>query len=116
MATAFPLSTYPLSDKSTFVDDHSVIRDLLDDGTMRVRVVGDSTYRTIRCVFEHLSSTTLNTFQAYLITNRVTEFTLTIAFSSPSMTYTGYFWSEPQVTVSNGSLYTVTVDFRGSVS
>jgi len=115
MATTFPLSTYQLSDRSRFTDEQTVAQDLMSDGSMKVRVLGSSTYRTINCVFEYLDSTTFQTFMSYLRTNRVTEFDMTIAFSSPQETITGYIWSEPRVTVSEGKLYTVDFDFRGAV-
>ena len=55
MATPFPQSTYTISDRTQFNDDHVVSRDLLDDGSMRLRVLGDSSYQIIRCVFEHMT-------------------------------------------------------------
>ena len=116
MATTFPVSTYPLSDRSRFEDDHTIARDMMSDGTMKVRVLGSQTFRTINCVFEHLSTTTFDTFMAYLRTNRATEFDLSIAFASPQETITGYIWSDPRVTVTEGDLYTVSFDLRGYVN
>lgn len=116
MATTFPLSTYALSDRSRFIDDHTVARDMMSDGSMKVRVLGSSNYRTINCVFEYLDTTTFQTFMSYLRTNRVTEFDLTISFASPAETLTGYIWSDPRVTPAYGRLYTVDFDFRGVVS
>lgn len=116
MATTFPLSTYTISDRSRFIDDHTVARDIMSDGSMKVRVLGASTYRTINCVFEYLDSTTYQTFISYLRANRTTEFDMTIAFSSPQETITGYIFTDPRTTPSNGDLYTVDFDFRGAVS
>jgi len=117
MATAFPLSTYGgLSDKTRMVDELITMRDALDDGTPRIRVLGGSTYRVIRCVFEHISEQIASDLEQYLITNRATEFSMSIDTASPATTYTGYIWTDPQVSVSNGFLYTVTFDFRGEVS
>lgn len=115
MATTFPLSTYPLSDKTRMSDDHTVARDLLDDGTMRVRVLGGSTYRLIRCVFENLTESQASTLEDYLITNRVTEFDMVLDSESPITTYQGYLWGDPQITVAHGVLHSVRVDFRGEV-
>lgn len=115
MATTFDLTTYPLSDRSRFVDDHTVARDLLDDGTMRIRVLGASTFRIIRCVFEHLTEADAATFEAYLITNRATLFDMVFPFDSPVTTYQGYIWSTPQNTVTNGTFHVVSFDFRGVV-
>lgn len=115
MATSFPLSTYPLSDRTQVNEDHVISRDLLDDGEMRVRVLGGSTFRTIRCVFQYLTEAQSSTFEAYLIANRATEFTMVIDSQSPVTTYQGYIWSDPALSVSEGILYTWSFDFRGKV-
>lgn len=115
MPTTFPLSTYPLSDKTRMDDSQTVARDVLDDGTMRVRVLGSDNFRTIRCVFEHLSASQASTFEAYLNANRATEFDMVIDSESPITTYQGYIWSDPSVSVSHGRLYTFRFDFRGKV-
>jgi hypothetical protein len=115
MATAFPIATYPLGGRTRFVDDHTIKRDVLDDGTMRVRVVGASTYRTISCSFEFISETVSAALEAYLITNRATEFDIPLEFGSPLTTYRGYFWSNATTSVTNGQLHTVTIQFRGAV-
>jgi hypothetical protein len=115
MATAFPLTTYPLSDRTQFNAEHVVARDVLDDGEMRLRVLGASTYCTIRCVFSPMTKATSDTFEAYLITNRATEFTMVLTDASPTVaTHQGYIWSDPTVSVSNG-LYTWSFDFRGKI-
>ena len=115
MATVFPLTTYPLSDRTRTDEDPGVARDRLDDGEMRVRVLGSSTYRQIRCVFGYMTETESTTFEAYLITNRATEFTMVIDSQSPVTTYQGYIWSNPAVTVTEGGLYTWSFNFRGKV-
>jgi hypothetical protein len=115
MAIAFPLSTYPLSDRTQINDEHTVARDVLDDGTMRIRVLGDSTFRTVRCVFNYLTESESSTFEQYLITNRATEFTMVLDSQSPTTTYQGYIWSNPSVSVRDGNLYTWQFDFRGKV-
>ena len=116
MATAFDLTTYPLGDRTRFVSDKTVMRDILDDGNMRLRVLGGDTFRLIRCVFQPMTEANSAAFENYLITNRATEFTMTFAFGSPEDVYTGYIFSDPQVTVSNGFLHTWTFDFRGKAS
>lgn len=110
MAIPFPLSTYPLSDRTQFNAEHIVARDVLDDGEMRVRVLGGSAFSTIRCVFNPLDQSTSDTFGAYLVTNRATEYTMVIN----SITHQGYIWSDPAVSISNG-LYTWAFDFRAKV-
>ncbi len=110
MATAFPVSTYTLSDRTQFSAEHIVARDVLDDGEMRMRVLGGTTFSTIRCVFNPMSQATSDTFGAYLSTNRATEFTMLIG----STTHIGYIWSDPALSVSNG-LYTWSFDFRAKV-
>ena len=115
MATAFPLTTYPLSDRTQFNAEHIVARDVLDDGEMRIRVLGASTFVIIRCVFSPMSKATSDVFEAYLITNRSTEFTMVLSDASPTVaTHQGYIWSDPTVSVSNG-LYTWSFDFRAKV-
>ena len=114
MATEFPLSTYPLRDSSRMQDDLVTSRDRLDDGNMRIRVLGTDTFHTIRCVFAPMGESTKVTFEAYLRTNKATEFDIVTDSSSPTVTYRGYMWSDPSYSQSNG-LYTVSFDFRGKV-
>jgi len=116
MATAFDLTTYPLDDQTRFQSDKTVMRDILDDGNMRIRVLGDDTFRTISCVFQLMSESSSAAFENYLITNRATEFTMTFGFGSPQDVYTGYIWSAPQVTVTEGVWHTWAFDFRGKAS
>lgn len=115
MATPFPQSTYTISDRTQFNDDHVVARDLLDDGSMRLRVLGDSSYQIIRCVFEHMTESSADTFIKYLRSNKTTEFDMTFAFNSPSSVYRGYIWSDPRDSVTDGVLHTVSFDFRGAI-
>jgi len=115
MATAFDLTTYPLADRTQFVSDHTAVRDVLDDGNMRIRVLGDDTFRLIRCVFMPMSKSESAAFENYLITNRATDFTMTFAWSSPEDVYTGYIWGDPRLTV-NGPLHFWSFDFRGKAS
>lgn len=117
MATAFDLTTYPLSDRTSFINDKTVMRDILDDGNMRIRVLGGDTFRTINCIFKHMSEATSAAFEAYLITNRATEFTMTMPWSSsPIDIYTGYIFSDPSVTVVDGIWHVWSFQFRGKVS
>lgn len=111
-AIEFPLTTYPLSDKTNFRDDHTIARDLLDDGEMRIRVIGTDTYDTLRLVFAPLDDVAAAALQAYLRTNRVTEFYITYQ----SATYTGYLWSEVRARPFDAILSTISVAFRGKVS
>lgn len=116
MATAFDLTTYPLSDRTQFFSDHTVVRDILDDGNMRMRVLGGDSFRLIRCVFQPMSEAASTAFEAYLITNRATEFTMTFTFGSPQDVYTGYIWGEPALTITDGTLHYWSFDFRGKAS
>lgn len=111
-AIEFPLATYPLSDNTNFQDDHTVARDLLDDGEMRIRVMGTDTYETIRLVFAPLDAATAAVLQTYLRTNKTTEFFITYQ----SVTYTGFLWSEVRARPFDAILATVSVAFRGKVS
>ena len=114
MATTFPLSTYPLRDSSRMQDDLVTMRDRLDDGSMRIRVLGTSNFSTIRCVFNPMSVASKVTFEAYLRANTATEFDIITDSSSPTITYRGYIWSDPSYTKRDG-LYTVSFDFRGVI-
>lgn len=116
MATAFNLSTYPLSDQTTLINEKNVMRDILDDGNMRIRVLGGDTFRNISCVFQLMSEATSAAFENYLITNRATEFTMTFTFGSPQDVYTGYIWSEPSVAVIDGIWHQWSFVFRGKAS
>lgn len=114
MATTFPLSTYPLRDTTRMEDDLVVERDRLDDGEMRIRVLGTSTFHMIRCVFNPMTAATKVTFEAYLRANASTEFDMVTDTSSPTVTYRGYIWTDPKYAQQDG-LYTVSFDFRGKV-
>lgn len=109
----FDLTTYPLSDRTRMVDDLTLARDLMDDGTMGVRVLGSDTFRTIRCQFEPMSEATSAAFSSYLITNRATELDMVFTFGSPLETYRGYIWSQPTFSVVSGFWHIWQFDFRG---
>jgi len=110
MATTFPLSTYELDgNETTFLDGLNVERDIMDDGTPRVRVMGADVFRTINCVFPGLSETSVATFEAYIATNRATEFDMVINGN----TYRGYIWSAVRTGVSDGILHKRSFDFYG---
>lgn len=115
MATAFPLSTYPLSDRTRLLDQHNVRRDVMDDGSMYIRQMSAESFKVIRCVFNPLDESTARTFWDYLITNKATEFTMSFSFQSPQQTYQGYIWSDPSDSVSQGTLHTISFDFRGEI-
>ena len=114
MATVFPVSTYPLRDSTRMQDDFITARDVLDDGNMRIRVLGGDTFQTVRCVFNPMPIASKVTFEAYLRTNRATEFDLVTDSSSPTVTYRGYIWGDPSYNQDDG-LYTVSFEFRGKV-
>lgn len=109
MPTTFPLSTYPLDDRTRFKDDHIVKRDKMDDGSLYVRVVGSGTDRLIRCVFSPMYSDDAETFAEYLRTNRTTDFDLIYK----SVTYRGYIWSDIDIDPFDGDCSMVSFDFCG---
>lgn len=113
MATAFPLATYPLSDKTRTMADYVVSRKRLDDGEPKIRVLGTSTFTLIKCVFENLTEAQSVALENYLITNLATEFTMVVSDLSGANTYQGYFWSDPEDRARDGAWHTVKIDFRG---
>lgn len=115
MATTFPLSTYPLSDKTRVSDDQVVSRESMDDGFPRIRVLGSNTFRVISCVFENFTEAQASAFEDYLNTNRSTEFDIVLDSQSPTTTYRGYIWTDPRATVTQGVWWNYTFDFRGQV-
>jgi hypothetical protein len=109
----FDLTTYPLSDRTRMDDILTVARDVMDDGTLGVRVLGDDTWRVIGCEFEPMSESTSAAFSSYLITNRATELDMVFTFGSPLETYRGYIWSAPRFTIKEGIYHIWRFDFRG---
>jgi len=109
----FDLTTYPLATETFMADDLNVARDIMDDGTLGIRVLGSSAYRTISCVFEHMDAATSAAFAAYLVTNRATELDMLFGFRSPQDTYRGYIWGNPSFTVVEGVWHVWTMEFRG---
>jgi hypothetical protein len=95
-------------------DDFVTMRDRLDDGNPRIRVLGTDDFQIIRCLFNPMSIASKVTFEAYLRANKATEFDIITDDSSPTVTYRGYIWSDPRYALSNG-YYTVGFDFRGMV-
>lgn len=118
MATTFPVSTYPLNDRTRITGAKPVKRDIMDDGTPRFRSLGDGNYRMLRIVFNPLTEQEMQDLLDYLNTNKATEFDVAMPFGSPIQNYTGYFWNEPNVSTYQGSAkdFTVSVDFYGSVA
>lgn len=111
----FDLTTYPLSNRTRMQADHVVQRDLMDDGTMGVRVLGGSTFRLIACEFQPMTEATSAAFASYLITNRATELDMVFTFGSPLETYRGYIWSDPTFTPASGKLHVWRFNFRGKL-
>lgn len=109
MATAFDFTSYPLDGDTGFTDEPQVLRDIMDDGTPHVRVVGGSSYRRASLVFQPTNPTETDTLLDYLNTNRATEFTFS-GSGWGAKTYTGFLWSEPEADPIDGYLYRVTVD------
>jgi len=109
----FDTTTYPLSDRTRMADELNVLRDIMDDGTLGIRVLGDDTFRIISCEFEPMSEQVSNDFASYLITNRATELDMVFAFGSPQETYRGYIFSTPTLAITDGTLHVWRMDFRG---
>lgn len=111
MATIFPLATYPLSPKTGFLDNHVMGRDDMDDGSINVRILGDNTYRTIKCVFVEMSSTNADVFEEYLRYNRAVEFDIVYK----TKTYRGHIWSDVKVNYKHSDSAVVSFAFKGVV-
>ena len=109
----FDLTSYPLSDRTRMIDDLTVARDLMDDGTLGIRALGGDTFRIIACEFQPMSEATSAAFSSYLITNRATELDMVFTFGSPLETYRGYIFSAPQLIITDGLLHVWRLDFRG---
>lgn len=109
MATTFPLDTYTLDDTTTFVDSIAYRRDIMDDGSPSITALGNTRYRTMRCVFGPMYGDTSETFETYLITNLATEFDMVYK----SNTYRGYIMSDPKTEPFDGDMTRVSFDFRG---
>ena len=109
----FDLTTYPLSDRTRMVDDLVVARDIMDDGTLGIRVLGGDTFRVIACEFEPMTEATSAAFSSYLITNRATELDMVFTLVSPLETYRGYILTPPQLNVRDGVWHIWRLDFRG---
>jgi len=115
MATTFPVSTYPLEEATRMEDDDPVMLDVLDDGEMRMRVLGNSSFHRVRLAFTPMTPQQKDTFATYIRTNRATEFDLTTDSTSPAILYRGYIVpSSTRYNPDNG-YYRVTMDFRGKV-
>ncbi|WP_027949872.1 hypothetical protein [Haliea salexigens] len=112
MATAFPFSSYALLDTSGAMDDHIVSREVMDDGTPVIRVLGTSTFRTLTCEFVPMSISDAQALMDYLHTNKATEFDMSGDGLGTSI-YRGYIWSEPRIQFSQGVLATVSFNFYG---
>jgi hypothetical protein len=113
MATAFPFSSYTLRDSTTLTDNHVISREVMDDGTPIVRVLGSSTYRMIKCEFIPMSIADAEAMTDYLNTNRATEFEMADSGVFGAATYTGYIWSDIEVRYESGVLARVSFDFYG---
>jgi hypothetical protein len=108
MATTFDVTSYPLEASTRFIHQPRVARDTLDDGSPRIRVLGDE-YAEIDLVFEPMNATTAQAFEGYIYTNIATEFDIT----HRGATYRGYLWSDLQTddTLGGGTIFSIR--FRG---
>lgn len=100
--SVFDFATYPLSSDTSFTHRHHVTRDLMDDGTPHVRVMGDSGYQETMLRFQPMSIAESSALISYLSANVATEFD----FGDFG---TGYIWGDPTVEVVSGPLRAVSV-------
>lgn len=112
MATVFPFSSYTLLDATSAQDDHIISREIMDDGTPVIRVLGASTFRRVMCQFNPMNISDAQALMDYLHTNKATEFDMTDDGLGTS-TYRGYIWSEPQIAFEQGVLARVSFEFYG---
>lgn len=115
MPTTFDLTTYPLEQASRVEDDSPDKLDILDDGRFRYRVLGTTFPYRWRLVFTPMSDTEKRAFELYLRTNRGIEFDVTPQDSSPTVTYRGYVAPKSLRGVKRDGLWTMSLDFRGSI-
>jgi hypothetical protein len=109
MATEFPFDTYPLEDSTRIADDLNISREVMDDGTPAVRILGASVYRKINFAFIPMTQTDAQSLIDYIVTNRATEFEFSGA-GLGSSTYTGYIWSDAFVENFEGVMARVSID------
>jgi len=107
--TVFDFNTYPITDDFTVSHSGVVTREIMDDGTPRVRVLGGSGYRTTRLTFQPMLAATSDALLAFIAANRATS----IDFGDYG---TGYFWSDPTETAAGGLLRSVAIDIYAQVT
>ena len=111
MPTAFDVTTYPLSADTKAPRGATIARDILDDGSPRIRVLGGE-FATVELFFNPMDSVKAQSFEAYISANYATEFDITIR----GTTYRGYIWSDLSDDASKGSNAVMyQLDFRGKV-
>lgn len=110
MATTFPVSTYPLIQDAGAADHDAqiVIRDIMDDGSPRVRVMGSDTWVERPMAFIPMSADDAALLVDYLTANAGTLFSVTYM----SGTWEGYLWSDPKTNMKSGKWF-VTTSFYG---
>ena len=86
MATAWPVATYPLADKTAFRFQGNTSLDYMTDGTVRLREVTSTVPASISVRLAPLGDTESEAFENYVWANIATEFEFTLS----GATYTGY--------------------------
>lgn len=110
MATTFDLTTYALEDRTRFSDEPTAAHDVMDDGSLRVRVLRDTEYREFKCIFTPRAGADVDTLVQYLRANVATEFDLV----HEGTTYRGYFMGKADTSHTDGDFGRVTMKFRGA--
>lgn len=107
----FPIETYELLQNAGAAELFSgVQRDVMDDGTPKLRSTQTTGYFEIPIGFRPYDKATASALIAYLLLFATQEFTL------PYLEYTveGYFWSDPESEIQNGQWW-VTTSFYGKI-
>lgn len=109
MAIEFDFATYPLERRTGFDVNLNVERDVADDRTPHVRILGEKTYRTGKLVFVPMVTSVADALESYLIANQGAEFSFSGA-GWAGQTFYGYLWSDPRRVTLSGAHYQISVD------
>jgi hypothetical protein len=111
MATTFDLTSYPLSSDTKVQSQPPIVRDVMDDGSPRIRVMGNE-HATIQLFFNPMDASTAQAFEDYISVNFATEFDIDVN----NQTYRGYLWSQLYIVPAHGPRsIAYQIDFYGRV-
>lgn len=108
MATTFPVNTYPLLSRADADIGLGVVRDLMQDGSPRLRQVNLAGYTTITLEFAPLREADAKSLIAYIRTHATDEMEVAVG----SVVYVGYFWGDIEQRVL-GSMHWLSIEFYG---